>query len=310
MSLMTEASFHFMRHVAEFNLSYATTAEFEARQAIFAEKHAIIEEHNANNTTFLLGHNQFSTWTNAEYQRLLGFRPSGIEPTTVENGMPNADSVDWVTAGGVTNVKDQGSCGSCWSFSTTGSMEGAHFAAGNELVSLSEQEIVDCDTSDGNKGCNGGDMHLAMVWSENNKVTSEADYPYKGSDGTCKESSVTGVVGCTNAIDIAKNSMSALMASIETAPTSVAIDANCIAFQVYKSGVFDNSKVMYPCGTDLDHGVLAVGYGTTSDGIDYYLVKNSWGTTWGEKGYIQVLRNGDGDGTMGIQMDATRAVTN
>ena len=109
-------------------------------------------------------------------------------------------------------------------------MEGAHCTAGNTLVSLSEQEIVDCDTTDGNNGCNGGDMYTAMVWSEKNSVTTESAYPYKGTDGTCRESSMTGVVECTDPVEVTKSSSSALMASIEKAPTSVAIAANAISF--------------------------------------------------------------------------------
>lgn len=156
-------------------------------------------------------------------------------------------------------------------------------------------------------------MHKAMVWTEANKVTTEDQYPYKGKDEACNESAVTGVVGCTDAVDVTPKSSAALMASIEIAPTSVAIVANCIAFQVYSGGVFDNSDVMYPCGNEysgLDHGVLAVGYGT-EDGKDYYLVKNSWGSSWGESGYIKIANNDqDGNGQCGIQLDATRAVTN
>lgn len=207
MTLMNATHFSFMKHVAEHNLSYATTAEYEARLAIFSERDDLIKQQNANpESTFTLGHNFMSTWTETEYARIRGYRPSGLVPNTVENGTPNADSVDWVTAGCVTPVKDQGSCGSCWAFSTTGAMEGAHCVAGNTLVSLSEQEIVDCDTKDGNNGCDGGDMYLAMVWTEANALTSEADYKYKGTDGTCNESQVTGVVKCTNAIKITPNS--------------------------------------------------------------------------------------------------------
>jgi len=304
---MNATHFHFMRHVAEFNLSYATTAEFDARHEIFAQRHSDIEAENANPAnTFTLAHNMYSTWTNAELDRIRGFLPSGRNATNFENGTPNADSVDWVTAGCVTPVKDQGSCGSCWSFSTTGAMEGAHCTAGNSLVSLSEQQLVDCDTADGNAGCNGGDMYTAMVWTESNPLATEEEYGYKGKDQTCDSAAeAMGQVGCTDAINITPGSSSALMASIETSPTAIAIEADKLVFQFYTSGVLNSDK----CGTNLDHGVLAVGYGT-EDGQDYYLVKNSWNTSWGDNGYLKIANNGDGDGICGIQMDPTRAVTN
>jgi len=305
--MLSATHFAFMRHVAEFNLSYATIAEFDARHEIFAAHHNLINEENTNTeNTFTLRHNEFSTWTNAELNRIRGYRSTGAVNAITENDTPNADSVDWNTAGCVTAVKNQGSCGSCWSFSTTGSMEGAHCAEGNTLVSLSEQELVDCDTADGNAGCNGGDMATAMLWTESNALCTEDDYKYTGKDGSCKESSCTGAVKCTGYTNVTAGSSSGLMASIETAPTSIAIEADKLVFQFYSGGVLNSTK----CGTNLDHGVLAVGYGTDSTGQAYYLVKNSWGSSWGEAGYLKIANNGDGDGICGIQMDAVRAVTN
>ena len=192
-------------------------------------------------------------------------------------------------------------------------MEGAHCAAGNTLVSLSEQELVDCDrdNGDGNDGCNGGDMLTAMKWTEAHALATETDYPYKGTNGTCNATAeAAGVVECTTPVGITANVESALMASIETAPTSVAIGANAISFQLYSGGLYDPTDKMYPCNTDLDHGVLAVGYGMYNTGASYYIVKNSWGSSWGDKGYIYFIRTGDGDGTCGIQMDPSRAATN
>jgi cathepsin L len=307
MTMLSATHFHFMRHVAQYNLSYATTAEFDARHEIFAAHHDLIEAENANpENTFTLAHNEFSTWTNAELDRIRGYRSTGFVNSITENNTPNADSVDWNTAGCVTQVKNQGSCGSCWSFSTTGSMEGAHCAEGNALVSLSEQELVDCDTADGNAGCNGGDMATAMLWTESNALCTETDYAYTGKDGSCKESSCTGAVKCTSYTNVTAGSSSGLMASIETAPTAIAIEADKLVFQFYSGGVLNSAK----CGTNLDHGVLAAGYGTDSSGQAYYLVKNSWGSSWGESGYLKIANNGDGDGICGIQMDAVRAITN
>ena len=307
--MLTAANFLFMKHVAEYNLSYATLAEYEARQAIFTQRNEAIEAENAKpENTFTVGHNKFSTWTEAELAVMRGFRAASRPNAFFENKTPNADSVDWNAAGCVTPVKDQGSCGSCWAFSTTGSMEGAHCAEGNPLVSLSEQELVDCDTNDGNLGCHGGDMYNAMVFTEKNPLATETGYPYNDilpRQGTCEESTHTGVVGCTNAVQITPGSSSALMASIEIAPTSVAIEAKSLTFQFYTSGII-NSK---GCGTELDHGVTAVGYGS-DNGQNYYLVKNSWNTSWGEDGYVRIGNDGDGDGICGIQMQPVRAVTN
>ena len=228
----------FTRHIAKHNLDITNIEDFAMRFNIWQEKDSIINIHNMDPTaTYTLGHNKFSTWTQEEYEAILGFK-SQPRNGVFENNTPNADNVDWRDQGCVTAVKDQGACGSCWAFSTTGSMEGAHCAEGNTLVSLSEQELVDCDRGDGNLGCNGGDMLTAMVWTEAHALATESDYPYKGTDGTCN-SSVTGVVECTSPVGITANSESALMASIETAPTSVAIGANSISFQLYSGGIYD-----------------------------------------------------------------------
>ena len=137
--MLTAANYAFIKHVAEYNLTYATIAEYNAREAIFIQRHEAIEAENAKpENTFKVGHNKFSTWTEEELAVMRGFRPSNNRAGEYENREPDADSVDWVKAGCVTKVKDQGSCGSCWAFSTTGSMEGAHCAEGNPLVSLSE----------------------------------------------------------------------------------------------------------------------------------------------------------------------------
>lgn len=206
-----------------------------------------------------------------------------------------ADSVDWRTKGAVTPVKNQGQCGSCWSFSTTGSMEGAHFVKTGKLVSLSESNLVDCSWL--NHGCNGGSMDLAFRYAESNPLETEADYPYTPKTGifACKYTKSKGVVKVTTYKDVPANSSAALKAAVTQQPVSVAIEADKPVFHQYTGGIITTG-----CGTALDHGVLAVGYGTAS-GQDYYIVKNSWTTDWGDKGYVRVGIK-DGAGVCGIQM--------
>jgi cathepsin L len=300
--MLGAADFRFIHHVAAHNLSYATVEEFNARKALFLDTDAEIEKINADsNNTFTAGHNFLSTWTEYEKSQLLGYRAwTPEENVAVENGTPNADSVDWVTKGAVTQVKDQGQCGSCWSFSSTGAMEGCEFIKSGTLTSLSEQELVDCDHL-GSQGCNGGSMAGAFSWWKRNKTEAEADYKYTAKTGTCHSSDYTGLNNTTGFQQVSANSSSGLMASIETGPTSVAIEADKAVFQTYTSGILNSTA----CGTQLDHGVLAVGYGT-ENGQAYYLVKNSWNSTWGDNGYIKIANNGDGAGICGIQMAAVR----
>merc|ERR1712137_20993 len=210
-----------------------------------------------------------------------------------------ARNVDWVLAGAVTPVKNQGQCGSCWSFSTTGGLEGAWELASGNLVSVSEQQFVDCSKQ--NSGCNGGLMDHAFQFAKGVSLCSEASYPYTASDGSCSTGGCDVVIpkgGVTAYTDVA-HSESALMSALNKQPVSIAIEADKSAFQSYQSGVLQGN-----CGTQLDHGVLAVGYGVDS-GAKYWKVKNSWGGSWGEHGYIRMLRGKGGDGECGILKSAS-----
>ena len=204
-----------------------------------------------------------------------------------------ASSVDWRDKGAVTPVKNQGQCGSCWSFSTTGSVEGAHAIASGKLVSLSEQQLMDCSTAEGNHGCNGGLMDYAFEYIiKNGGLDTESDYPYTARDGSCQSAKqAKHAASITSYKDVTKDSDAQMQSAVDLGPVSVAIEADQSGFQMYKSGVFSG-----PCGTNLDHGVLVVGYTA-----QYWIVKNSWGSTWGDQGYIMMSRSSGGaEGICGI----------
>lgn len=273
--------------------AYKDLNEERVRYAIWKDNARLIKEYNNENNGVTLKMNQFGDMTNFEFRSLMnGYLRSNttggstfLEPAHIK--LPS--TVDWRTKGYVTPIKDQKQCGSCWAFSTTGSLEGQHFKKTGKLVSLSEQNLVDCSGKFGNEGCNGGLMDQAFKYIKaNHGIDTEKSYPYKAKDGRCRFKK--GSVGATDTgyVDIPSGDEDALMKAIATVgPISVAIDASHNSFQLYESGIYYEPE----CSSEeLDHGVLAVGYGT-ENGKDYWLVKNSWGTSWGMNGYIKMSRN-------------------
>jgi cathepsin L len=287
---------------------YKTLEEYFARKAIFTANIDMIEAHNAQKLSWTMGANAFTDLTHEEFKaRYVGGLKGTRKPhyDMVEMAKLNAtnvpSSVNWVNKGAVTGVKNQQQCGGCWAFSTTGATEGITFITTGQLISLSEQQLIDCSQAEGNQGCEGGLMDQAFQYVMDNKgITTETAYPYTATDGTCK---CTSANACSDAVDIssftdvAANSSSALIAAINLQPISVAVDASGMDWQFYSGGVVTDTA----CGTELDHGVIAVGYDTGAS-QPYYLVRNSWGASWGEQGYIRI-GIADGAGICGIQMD-------
>jgi len=288
----------------EHNKEYENEKEEALRKEIFRTNIKHVEMHNylheKGAKTFRLEINQYADMENKEFVSVMnGYRMtnktkehhrpatylSPLSPVTVP------DEVDWRKEGYVTEVKNQGQCGSCWSFSATGALEGQHFRQTGKLVSLSEQNLVDCSVAWGNNGCNGGLMDYAFQYIKDNRgVDTENSYPYLAQEGTCHFKAADS--GATDAgyTDLPQGDEEKLKEALATVgPISIAIDASQPSFQLYSTGVYVDDA----CSSSrLDHGVLLVGYGTL-DGQDYWLVKNSWGPEWGNEGYIYMARNRD-----------------
>jgi C1A family cysteine protease len=276
------------------------SGEDEARYAIFRENHKKILKFNAENSGVKLGLNKFADLTSTEFkQKHASCRHQTDNEVIAKNTMPfdrNAvkdlpDKVDWRAKGAVTQVKDQGQCGSCWAFSATGVLEGYYYLKYGKLLSFSEQQIVSCDLGQ-NEGCNGGYPELAVEYAAKSGLDLEKDYPYKAADAKCKFSAWTAVKINTGYQFVTANSTEALMTAIVASPVSVSIEADEDVFQLYTSGIIQS------CGANIDHAVLAVGYTK-----DYFIVKNSWGTDWGNGGYVQIgtdNKPNKGQGVCGI----------
>ncbi|KAL4204680.1 hypothetical protein AMTRI_Chr01g111120 [Amborella trichopoda] len=289
--------------------TYDKPEEKERRFLIFRQNVEFIDSFNmAKNHSFELSANGFTDMTNKEFvAKYMGLKPQkqgGSEMDDVEFGHGNVThipgSMDWRQKGAVTAVKNQGNCGGCWAFSAVAALEGITKIKTGKLVSLSEQQLIDCDTE--NDGCMGGYMVTAFQYIRaNGGLSTESNYPYQAADGNCDTRRASYHAASIRGYrEVPANNENELLKAVVQQPVSVAIDASGYAFQFYKGGIFSGA-----CGTELNHGVTAVGYGA-QDGKLHWLVKNSWGSRWGEGGYVRMERNiGNKEGICGISMMAS-----
>ncbi|XP_010455537.1 PREDICTED: probable cysteine protease RDL5 [Camelina sativa] len=291
-----EATLMFESWMIKHEKVYESVAEKERRLTIFEDNLRFITNRNAENLSYRLGLNRFADLSLHEYGQIC--HGADARPTrnhvfmttsnryTTSAGDVLPKSVDWRNEGAVTQVKDQGHCRSCWAFSTVGAVEGLNKIVTDELVTLSEQDLINCNKE--NNGCGGGKVEAAYEFIMNNGgLGTDNEYPYKAVNGVCDgrlkgNNNNVMIDGYEN---LPANDESALMKAVAHQPVTAVVDSSSREFQLYESGVFDGT-----CGTNLNHGVVVIGYGT-ENGRDYWLVKNSRGNTWGEAGYMKMARN-------------------
>ncbi|PKI73664.1 thiol protease aleurain-like [Punica granatum] len=281
----------FARFAHRYGKRYETSDEVMLRFQIFRENLKLIRSTNRRGLPYTLAVNQFADWSWEEFtKQRLGAAQNCSATTRGNHKLTDAvvpNMRDWREEGIVSPVKDQGHCGSCWTFSTTGALEAAYHQAFGKGISLSEQQLVDCATAFNNFGCSGGLPSQAFEYIKyNGGLDTEEAYPYTAKDGTCKFSSENVGVRVIDSVNITLGAEDELKHAVAVVrPVSVAFEV-MNGFRFYKSGVYTSDT----CGStsmDVNHAVLAVGYGV-EDGVPYWLIKNSWGANWGDNGYFKM----------------------
>ncbi|XP_018575904.1 cathepsin L-like proteinase [Anoplophora glabripennis] len=276
-----------------FGRDYRNLKEEQKRYTVFQNTLRLIETHNEKyengESSYYLGVNKFADRTPEEIKAMLNYsastKPVRGEPKAyhVHSGLTAPSEVNWINQGVVNGIKDQGDCGSCWAFSTIGCLEGIYAIRTGTLYSLSEQNLVDCSTI--NDGCDGGWMEAGFEYIRDNGIETESDYPYTAREETCKFDRSKSITNVGGFVAIPQSESDLLDAVANIGPIAIAVNADPMVY--YAGGIFDESV----CDkTNLDHGVVAVGYGS-ENGVDYWLVRNSWGLNWGDSGYIKITRN-------------------
>ncbi|XP_056019981.1 digestive cysteine proteinase 1-like [Ostrea edulis] len=301
----------FAAHKVKHTPKYSSIKEHAQRQHIFRQNVRFIHSKNRAALGFSLAVNHLADKSREEIQLMNGYHytpgPHGglAFDTSKFNLKDLPDTMDWRLHGAVTPVKDQGACGSCWSFGTTATIEGAYFLKTGELVRLSEQQLMDCSWGEENNGCDGGNDHGAYQWiMKNGGLTSEELYgPYLAQDGKCNKA-ITPVVQLKNYVNVTSGDLQALkFAIVHQGPVLVLMDSSRPSLSFYANGVYYEPQ----CGKkadELDHTVLAVGYGVMN-GQAYWLIKNSWSTYWGNDGYLLMSQK---DNNCGILTEPTFAI--
>lgn len=274
--------------------------EYEHRLSTYQKNLAYIHYTNTLQSSIYLRVNQFTDMSSEEFH--MHFSQMPLFETTEQTELSNLEyptSVDWVEAGAVTPVKNENQCGSCYAFSTVGAVEGAWFIAGNPLTALSAQQILDCSA---NYGCNGGWPSVSYQYIIQNGLALDSDYPYTGTDGLCNKNAASRLAARIKSyVNVPANNYQALLQSVSKQPVQIVLDPYSADFQSYGGGIYNNPN----CGTSLEHTALIVGYNTIN--TPYWVIKNSWGTTWGEAGYMQLAIK-DGAGVCGVNMMASYPV--